>query len=183
MQSTTTVVARHDESPGRARAVVCQLAGICGLEWEVHPRVDHHLPLFWAWGGGTQQGVVGLSVFFSLLMFLFNCEPDFASSRFDSGVSILAAFVRPDGWTQGPLVLSEAQSSSTGCQNQVLYRPVVYFTAEKIIARAVRHGSSSEVATVVRPCHPSGGRWREWLAASDTLLIGRFTKQSAVWMG
>lgn len=183
MQSTTTVVACHDESPGRARAFVCQLAGICGLDLEVLPRVDHHLPLFWAWGGGTQPGVVGLSVFFSLLMFLLNCEPEFASSRFDSGVSILAAaFVRPDGWIQGPLVTPEAQSSSTRWQDQVLYCTGPYFTAENIIARAVRHGSSSGVATVVRPCHPFGGRWREWLAASDTLVIGRFTRQSAVWM-
>lgn len=70
---------------------------------------------------------MGLSVFFALLMFLLNCEPEFASSRFDSGVSILAAaFVRPDGWIQGPLVTPEAQSSSTRWQNQVLYRPVVY---------------------------------------------------------
>lgn len=42
-----------------------------------------------------------LGVFFSFCSFLFHRNPEFASLRFDSGVSILvAAFVRPDVWVQ-----------------------------------------------------------------------------------
>lgn len=97
--------------------------------------------MFWSWGGATQQGVVGLSVFFSLLTFPFNCEPGFASSRFDSGVSILvAAFVRPDGWIQGRLVLQRPSRPVLDARTRDCTGP--YLTAENIIARAVRHGSS-----------------------------------------
>lgn len=101
------------------------------LESEVSNRkcsFEHHLPLFWAWGGGMQQGAVGLSVFFSLLMFVLNREPEAASSRFDSGVSILvAAFVRPDGWIQGPLVLQWPSSPVLDASHiQVVYCTVLY---------------------------------------------------------
>lgn len=140
--------------------------------------------MFWSWGGATQQGVVGLSVFFSLLTFLFNCEPGFASSRFDSGVSILvAAFVRPDGWIQGRLVLQRPSRPVLDARTRYCTGP--YFTAGNIIARAVRHGSSFWSCNGREAMSPI---WREVArvagSLSDTLLIGRFTRQYmlCVWM-
>lgn len=117
-----------DNSRGLPRRITRQSKGLrLPACWNLRSRMgsapSSRLPSATVLGLGrrTQPGVVGLSAFFSLLTFLFNCEPEFASSRFDSGVSILAAaFVRPDGWIQGPLVTPEAQSSSTRWQNQVL---------------------------------------------------------------
>lgn len=81
---------------------------------------------------------------FALLTFLFNCKPEVASSRFDSGVSILAAaFVRPDGWIQGPLVLQWPSDPVLDAKRRDCTAP--YCTAQNIIARAVRHGSPSEL--------------------------------------
>lgn len=85
---------------------------------------------------------------FSLLTFLLNCEPEVASSRFDSGVSILAAaFVRPDEWVQGPLVVQWPSSPALDARMQGLYGTVLYGGGheEDMTARAVRHGSSAEL--------------------------------------
>lgn len=101
---------------------------------------------------------------FASVLFLFNCKPEVASSRFDSGVSILAAaFVRPDGWIQraccpsGPVVQDLIP-------NEVLYCTVLY-RGGQCIARAVRHGSSCESHSWFGHVTPLDEGWQEWLGS------------------
>lgn len=127
-----------------------------------------------------QQGVVGLSVFFSLLMFIVNREPEGASSRFDSGVSILvAAFVRPGGWIRGRLVLQRPS------------RPVLYCSIlcrGRTLLRAGcgtgRHLScNGREAMSPRWREEGGGRWRVWLAVWQSRIHWPFCKAACCVYG
>lgn len=110
------------------------------------------------------------------VLFLFNCKPLIASSRFDSGVSILvAAFVRPDGWIQKALVPERTSMEHVvkgSRPNEVLYCTVPYCTVlygGGHLSRAMRHGSSC-VSCSGGFGHVTlfGEKWRMWLEGSYT---------------
>lgn len=134
-----------------------------GPEWR-GCSFEYHLSLFWTGAGGTQQGLVGLSVFFCLCVVSFQLQARGRSSRFDSGVSILvAAFVRPDGWIQRPCGPSGPAVQDL-IPNEVLYSTVLY-RGGQCIARAVRHGSLCELHSWFGHVTPVDEGWREWLGS------------------